>query len=40
MKGLKYQKTLAITFSKDKENGKSKHVTVHFGSNTMTIINY
>ena len=36
MKGLKYQKT----FSKDKENGKTKHVTVHFGSNTMTIINY
>lgn len=34
MKGLKYQKTLVITFSKDKENGKREFVQVY-----VTIIN-
>ena len=34
MKGLKYQKTLVITFSKDKENGKREFVQLY-----ATIIN-
>ena len=37
IKGLKYQKKLVITFSKNKGNGKTEYVTVYFGSNAMTV---